>query len=492
MRSLDALALLTNEEMRRADALAIAAGTPGSRLMEAAGLAVARVATERWRRQPVTVLCGPGNNGGDGYVAARHLQVAGWPVRLGALSPPASGTDAAWAASGWTGAVEPLAPALLDGAGLVIDALFGAGLARPLEGAARAIVDEINRRALDCLAVDVPSGVEGDTGQVLGTAPRCRATVTFFRFKPGHLLLPGRALAGERVLADIGTPASVLGEIRPAQWRNDPALWRHALRWPRLEDHKYARGHLLVVGGGAMTGAARLAARGARRAGAGMVTVAAPEAALPIYATDQPGLIVVPLAAPSDLAALVERRRMAGLLLGPGAGVGAEMRDLVVAALATARPCLLDADALTSFSGQANALAAAIRAPVVVTPHEGEFMRLFPDLTPDKGKLARAREAARRLNAVVLFKGADTVVAEPGGRAVINDNAPAELASAGTGDVLGGIVAALLGQGVPAFEAAAAAAWIHGAAGIRIGTGLIAEDIPEALPAILKELKAAD
>jgi hydroxyethylthiazole kinase-like uncharacterized protein yjeF len=492
LSELDALVLLTNEEMRRADALAIAAGIAGTQLMEAAGRAVARAVAERWQPRPVVVLCGPGNNGGDGYVAARHLQAAGWPVRLAALSPPAPNSDAVWAASGWRGTVEPLAPAVLDDAGLVVDALFGAGLTRPIEGAARAMVEEVNRRAIDCLAVDVPSGVEGDTGRVLGIAPRCRATVTFFRFKPGHLLLPGRALAGERVLADIGTPGTVLDEIRPAQWRNDPALWRHALRWPQLGDHKYTRGHLLVIGGSAMTGAARLAARGARRAGAGMVTVAAPEAALPIYAGDQPGLVTMPLAAPGDIAALVARRRIAALLLGPGAGVGQETRDLVVAALGTAKPCLLDADALTSFAGQADKLAAAIRAPVVVTPHEGEFLRLFPDLTPDQGKLARARAAARRLNAVVLFKGADTVVAEPGGRAVVNDNAPPELASAGTGDVLGGITAALLGQGMSAFEAAAAAAWMHGAAGMRVGVGLIAEDLPEALPAILKELKAAD
>lgn len=488
MSGLDALALLTNEEMRRADALAIAAGISGQRLMEAAGRAVARAAIERWRQQPVAVLCGPGNNGGDGYVAARHLRAAGWPVRPAALSPPAPNTDAGWAASGWGSAVEPLSPTVLDGAGLVVDALFGAGLARPLEGAARAIVDEINRRSLDCLAVDVPSGVDGDTGQVLGTAPRCRATVTFFRFKPGHLLLPGRALAGETVLAEIGTPIAVLDEIQPRQWRNDPALWHQALRWPRLDDHKYTRGHVLVIGG-AMTGAARLAARGARRAGAGMVTLAAPEASLPIYAGDQPGLITTPLAAPDDLAALIQRRRIAALLLGPGSSAGPETRDLVMAALAAAKPCVLDAGALASFAGQADDLAAAIRAPVVVTPHEGEFARLFSDLAAEQGKLARAREAARRLNAVVLLKGADTVIAAPDGRAAINDNAPPELASAGTGDVLAGMAVALLGQGMPAFAAAAAAAWLHGAAGQRAGIGLIAEDLPERLPEIFRELK---
>lgn len=480
--------LLSNGEMHEADRLAIAAGVSGPALMEAAGHAVARFVTSRWQRRPVLVLCGPGNNGGDGYVAAAYLQRAGWPVALAALAAPKSGSDAATAARQWHDEVKAVVPSLLDGRPLVIDALFGAGLARAPDGTARAIIEEINRLDLDCVAVDVPSGVDGDSGQVLGVAPRCRATVTFFRLKPGHLLLPGRALAGEIHLADIGTPVQALDQVRPQCWRNTPALWRDRLRLPQLADHKYTRGHLLVIGGAVMTGAGRLAARAARRAGAGMVTLAAPAAALPTYAADQPGLITVPLPDVADLANLLLARRISACVIGPGGGVGAGMRDLVLALLATGRPCLADADALTSFAGQPEILAAAIAGPLLITPHEGEFGRLFPDLRAGQGKLARARAAAARLRGTVLFKGADSVVAAPDGRAIINDNAPPDLASAGTGDVLAGIGGAFLAQGMPAFEAGAAAAWIHGAAGASIGRGLIAEDLPEALPKILTSL----
>jgi NAD(P)H-hydrate epimerase len=485
----DASPLLSNDEMREADRQAIAAGISGYALMEAAGQAVARFVIATWERRPVLVLCGPGNNGGDGYVAAHHLMKAGWPVVLAALGPPKAGTDAAIAVAQWPGMVAPVDLSLLAERPLVIDALFGAGLARAPDGLARTVIDEINRLDLDCVGVDVPSGVDGDSGQVLGAAPHCRATVTFFRLKPGHLLLPGRALAGVVHLAEIGIPARVLEQIRPQCWRNDPVLWREQLRRPRLEDHKYTRGHLLVIAGGVMTGAGRLVARAARRAGAGMASLAAPVEALPIYAADQPGLITLALPEAPDLGGLMQSRRMSACVIGPGSGVGEGTRDRVLAVLATGRPCLVDADALTGFAGKAKTLAAAVRGPLLITPHEGEFNRLFPDLGASLGKLARARAAAARLGAVVLFKGADSVVAAPDGRAVINDNAPPDLASAGTGDVLAGIAGTFLAQGMPAFEAAAAAVWFHGAAGTAIGRGLIAEDIPEVLPNFLKKLE---
>jgi NAD(P)H-hydrate epimerase len=485
----DAALLLSNGEMREADRLAIASGISGYALMEAAGQAVARLVTTKWPRRPVLVLCGPGNNGGDGYIAAHRLQIAGWPVTLAALDAPRPGTDAAMAAAQWPGRVETVTPSLLAGEPLVIDAMFGAGLTRAPEGAALEAIKETDRLGLDCVSIDVPSGVDGDSGGVLGMAPRCCATVTFFRLKPGHLLLPGRILAGEIHLADIGIPHEVLDRIRPQCWRNDPALWRDRLRRPRLEDHKYKRGHLLVVGGGVMTGAGRLATRAARRAGAGMVTLIAPAAALPIYAADHPGLITLPLPPVAALAGLVESRRISACVIGPGGGIGEGTRELALAALATGKPCLIDADGLTSFAGKLEMLTAAVKGPLLITPHEGEFSRLFPELSDGKGKLDRARAAAARLGGVVLFKGADSVVAAPDGRAVINDNAPPDLATAGTGDVLAGIAGALLAQGLPAFEAAAAAVWLHGAAGSAFGRGLIAEDLPEALPNILNKLE---
>jgi NAD(P)H-hydrate epimerase len=482
-------ALLTVAEMSRADALTIAAGTPGLALMEAAGAAVAREAQRRWRRGPVAVLCGPGNNGGDGAVAARHLREAGWPVRLALLGDRAAlHGDAAAAFARWNGDVAPLTPRVLDGAALAVDALFGAGLARPVEGVGREVIESLDARRLPSLAVDLPSGVEGDTGQVLGTAPRATATVTFFRRKPAHLLLPGRVLSGEVVVTDIGIPQAVLEEIRPTLFENTPALWLDRYPWPRLQDHKYSRGHLLIAGGTVMTGASRLAARAARRIGAGLVTIASTQAAQPIYAGDMPGTIAAIADDNEGFATLLADERRNALLIGPGHGVSPTTRAYTLAGLAAGKACLIDADALTVFAETPDALFDAIRAPCVLTPHDGEFARLFPDLHRLPGKLERARQAAARAQSVVLLKGADTVIAAPDGRAAINSNAPATLATGGTGDVLAGMVAGLLAQGTPAFEAAAAAAWIHGDAANRVGWGLIAEDLSEKVPSILAEL----
>jgi NAD(P)H-hydrate epimerase len=487
-----ATALLTAAEMARADAAAIAAGTPGIDLMERAGAVVAAAALARWPRRPVMALCGPGNNGGDGFVAARLLRAAGWPVRVALLGrAEALKGDAALAAQRWDGPAEPLAVPSLAGDPLVIDALFGAGLARPLEATARAVVEEIGRRGLACIAVDLPSGVNGDTGAVQGAAPPCAATVTFFRPKPGHLLLPGRSLAGEIVLADIGIGEAVLEAIAPRHFQNDPVLWRRELPWPTPQAHKFARGHALVIGGERMTGAARLAAQAARRVGAGLVTVACPPERFAVYAGDAPGVLVQPLAGCEGLAALAADARITAVLIGPGAGRGARTRAQVLAVLGAGKPCLLDADALTVFAEEPDVLFSAIRSPCLMTPHEGELKRLFPAAAAESDKIARARAAAARGGAVVLLKGSDTVIAAPDGRVIINGNAPPTLATAGAGDVLAGLAVGLLAQGVAPLHAAAMAAWLHGAAASAAGAGLIAEDLPEALSGVLGRLRPA-
>ena len=371
----------------------------------------------------------------------------------------------------------------------MVDALIGAGLARPLDGVARALVEGINERRLDCVAVDMPSGVDGDSGAIRGAAPSAAVTVTFFRRKPGHLLLPGRLACGAVEIADIGIPETVLGELAPRCWANAPALWQASLRWPAASQHKYSRGHALIFGGAELTGAARLAARAARRMGAGLVSIAAPRAAHAIYAADQPGTLTIPFEDAAGAALLLDDARRNAVLVGPGNGVGEATAGHVLAALARRRRAVLDADALTSFAGGPERLFAALTGDCVLTPHDGEFARLFPDLV-GAGKLERARAAAARCGAGVLLKGADTVIAAPDGRAAINENAPAELATAGSGDVLAGLVVGLLAQGLPAFEAAAAAAWIHGAAAASFGPGLIAEDIVDMLPAVLRQLHA--
>ncbi len=479
-------ALLTPAQMSAADRLAIAGGVPGVTLMERAGRGVADAVSRRWPLRPVAVLCGPGNNGGDGFVAARVLAERGWPVRLFLLGERAAlRGDAAVAAARWPGPVEALAPGALDGAALVVDAIFGAGLARPVAGAARATIEAIGERRLPVAAVDVPSGVDGATGEVRGAAPRAALTVTFFRKKPGHLLLPGRIHCGETVLAQIGLPEAALAGVAPDIAENHPAWWLGLLPRPGPASHKYTRGHALVAGGAVMTGAARLAARAAARLGAGLVTLAAPEASFAVYAAALTGVIVEPVAGLGDFAGLLGDQRRNAALIGPGAGVGPRTRDQTLAILAAGKRAVLDADALTSFAQSPAALFRAIASPCVLTPHEGEFARLFDAAG---GKPERARRAARQSGAVILLKGADTVVAAPDGRVAINANAPPELATAGSGDVLAGAVLGLLAQGMEPFAAANAAVWVHGAAAGRVGAGLVAEDLVEALPAALREL----
>jgi NAD(P)H-hydrate epimerase len=472
--------------MGEADRLTITDGVAGSVLMEKAGRGVADAISRRWALQPLVVLCGPGNNGGDGFVAARVLAERGWPVRVALLgSVAALRGDAAEAAAGWQGAIEPMTPAALDGASLVVDGIFGAGLTRPVDGIVRAVIEAVGERRLPVVAIDVPSGVDGASGEVRGIAPQAMTTVTFFRKKPGHLLLPGRSLCGEVVLVQIGIPATVLDRVMPDTAADEPPWWLDGFPRPSLESHKYTRGHALVAGGGVMTGAARLAAKSAARIGAGLVTLAAPEAAFPVYAAALTGVIVHPVVGLDDFRALLADKRRNAVLIGPGAGLGQETRDKTLATLEARKRAVLDADALTSFAEDPGTLFSAIRSPCVMTPHEGEFARLFD---PAGNKPERARRAAQESGAVIVLKGADTVIASPVGRVAINANAPPELATAGSGDVLAGIVLGLLAQGMEPFAAAAAAVWMHGDAARRIGPGLVSEDLVAALPAVLRDL----
>ena len=488
----DNLVLLSCAEMARADAAAIAGGVPGIDLMEAAGRAVAEAVLERHLPpRPVVVLCGPGNNGGDGFVAARHLHAAGWPVQVALLGDRgALSGDAAWASQSWNGPVAALSPGLLDGHPLVIDALFGAGLRRPIDGIAGQLIDRMNAEALHVVAVDVPSGLHGDNGEVMGRAPMAECTVTFFRAKPGHYSLEGLRRCGVLRVADIGIDRSVLKAIAPQLWLNGPGLWQELLRNDDPGTHKYARGHLTLLGGAIATGAARLAALAGRRAGAGLVTIATPRAAMAVYQAAEPGNLITEVEDGEAFARLLADERRNAILVGPGSGIDERTRASAAAALGTGRPVLLDADAITAFAGNPASLFDMIRGPVLLTPHEGEFGRLFPDLTSVLGKVERPRQAARRSGATILLKGPDTVVAAPDGRAIINVHAPATLATAGSGDVLAGMAGGLLAQGLSPLAAAAAAAWLHGDCAFRFERpGLIAEDligrIPEALAAVI-------
>lgn len=513
-----ALELLTSVQMAEADAAAIRSGIPGSVLMQHAGVAVAKsalrlIAPMRLHGSRIAIFCGPGNNGGDGFVAAQHLKLEGCQVSLGLLSSREElHGDAAAAAQAWSGAVSSFEDVELEDADLAIAAIFGAGLSRDIEGPARTAIARLNewkrRTGRPVVAVDIPSGIDGTSGQIRGIAVEATQTVTFFRLKPGHLLLPGRIYCGDVALVDIGIPEAVLGPIAPKTFVNRPKLWGEGFPRPRLDGHKYGRGHTLVVSGPLVsTGAARLAARGALRSGAGLVTVATPQSALAVHASALTAIMTRVCDNPDELAELLADPRKNAVVMGPGLGVGAETRAMAAAALKPQkagdqpRAVVLDADALTSFAGNPMQLSHLVKEfgePVVVTPHDGEFARLFGDkdgalrdrpeaaALKSASKLERARAGASLLGTIMVLKGADTVVASPDGRAAIACDAPPWLATAGSGDVLAGIIGGLLAQSMPAFEAACAAVWLHGAAAREFGPGLISEDLPEALPAVLR------
>jgi NAD(P)H-hydrate epimerase len=477
--------LLTVAEMAKADA---AAGVPTLSLMENAGQAVAHAITKHFSQCPVMVLCGPGNNGGDGFVIARLLKAQGWNVRLMLIGDrSALKGDARIMADRW-GICEQFDPDALAGAELVVDALFGAGLSRPLDGAAKDLVRHLNDSDIPVVAVDIPSGIAGDTGKVLGeVAVEADLTVTFFRKKPAHVLLPGRATCGEIIVADIGIPDSVLGQ--QTVFENDPALWRAQYTRPQLGAHKYARGHCVVVSGPAhATGAARLAARGALRIGAGLVSVASPMDAVTVNANHLTAIMVKPFAGASGLAELLQDKRFNAVVLGPGLGTGRATKELVAAVLSTDAAIVLDADALTAFAGEPQSLFGLLREPCVLTPHEGEFEKLFPGLLKKSASRIDAAQAACAIaKCTVLLKGPDTVIANVAGRAVVNTNAPPTLATAGAGDVLAGMIGGLMAQGMKSCKASAAAAWLHGEAAAKFGPGLIAEDLPEMLPEVFQK-----
>jgi NAD(P)H-hydrate epimerase len=487
--------ILTVEQSYAADRYAAKNGVSFLTLMENAGRAVADEAVKRWRPCKTLVLCGPGNNGGDGLVAARYLKTYGWEVRVAVLGSRANlKGDVAAMAKLWDGGFETIEKGIVRDAELVIDAIFGAGFSRQLEEESKTVALQLNALDVPVLAVDVPTGLYGDTGRTLGdVCVEADVTVTFFRRKPCHVLMPGRTKCGEVVVADIGIPEPAIDTLKPKLFDNTPEFWSADFPWPRTQEHKYDRGHCIVVSGPPhATGAARLAARGALRVGAGLVSVASPPNAVEVNATELTAIMIKPFEGVEGLAHLLEDRRFNSVVLGPGVGVGPETGAMVQRVLATPAAAILDADALTSFQDDPKALYQLLREPCVLTPHEGEFERVFPGLLRRSStRIEAARAAAATARCTVLLKGPDTVIAAPDGRAAINSHAPPELATAGSGDVLAGMIGGLMAQGVASFKAAAMAAWLHGEAAYRFGPGLISEDLPEQLPHVLAALKDA-
>jgi hydroxyethylthiazole kinase-like uncharacterized protein yjeF len=478
--------ILTVAEMTATDKATIAAGTPGITLMRRAGEAVAEAVLQRWTPRPVVVLCGPGNNGGDGFVAAEALAEAGWSVTVALLGERERlKGDAALAAAAWTGPTVTLEPAVLAPAELIIDAVFGAGLSKPVEGLVADTLRAAEASGRPIVAVDLPSGLSGDRGLPLGFAPKSAVTVTFHRKKPAHVLEPGKGLCGEVVVADIG-----LTSAPTRLFENGPALWGARFPWPTSASHKHARGRLIVISGEMWsTGAARMAARAALRIGAGLVTVLSPPDALLVNAAHLEAVMLRPFDTDIELETAATHADAA--IIGPAAGVSEATVSNLFALARTGAAIVIDADALTAFRDDPEELFSVLDRDDVLTPHPGEFERVFPGvLKAAPERITAVRQAATRAHAVVLLKGADTVIAAPDGRCCVNTNGTPWLATAGSGDVLAGFIGGLVAQGMDSFDAACAGAWIHAQAGGLHGPGLIAEDLPDLAPAVLRELYA--
>lgn len=475
--------IITVEEMRAIDAASAAAGVSTRTLMENAGRAVSEAIVGRFPQQPTAVLCGPGNNGGDGWVAARALREMGWPVWVETMvAREELHGDAADAARAWSGETFALGASGRT-ASLYVDALFGAGLSRALEGEPARLAAVLP--AKNVIAVDVPSGIAGDSGNPLGSVCfEAALTVTFVRKKPAHVLMPGRAWCGEVVVADIGVPAAAIAAQGVTLFENDPSLW--SMPWPEADAHKHERGHVMVASGGhTRTGAARLSARSALRSGAGLVTVMSPSDAL---AENAAQLTAIMLREAQDEAAFAEAARTAqALIIGPAFGTSdAHYKSLLAALNAMPRcPLVLDADAISLLAP----LTHGLEAHDVMTPHVGEFRRAFPGIWSNSSDpIEAARAAASYARCIVLLKGPSTVIAAPDGSAIVNTTGTPLLATAGSGDVLAGVIAGLVAQGMNSFDAAAAGAWLHGRAGESSGPGLTADDLPDILPHIFNEL----
>ncbi len=481
--------LITPAEMAAIDLAAAQSGIDSFLLMRSAGLAVAAAVLRLFpQAQRYVVLCGPGNNGGDGYVAASALAECGANVAVFAFGDPAAALsgDADRARQLWDGAIDPLASLVPHLGDVVVDALFGAGLSRDLPEQVVQVIERINAKGVPVIAVDLPSGVDGRTGQIRGAAFAASHTITFMARKPGHLLLPGRSLSGALDVVDIGIPARIV-QAQGGGWRlNTPALWSDQASRFDASTHKFRRGHLVVFSGGApATGAARLSAAAGLAAGAGLVTVASPKSALDINAAQLTAVMLREIDDRQDLEHWLRDTRLGAFVLGPGFGVGDRACDFALQLCD--RALVLDADGITSFQERRSELferLAVAAGRVVMTPHEGEFARLFPEIARDEklSKIEKAQAAARISHATIVYKGADTVIAGADGKVAVNANAPPSLATAGSGDVLAGIVGAHLAQGMPAFEAAAAGVWRHGAAGARAGPGLTAETLVTSIP----------
>ena len=473
--------LITNEVMRACEQAVIRDGIPGFTLMKQAGSGTASIiAAENPLSSQILVVCGPGNNGGDGFIIAVELKKSGFAVSVACSAARESlNGDAFLAASLWKEDILSLENTVPEQYDIIVDALFGTGLTRDITGSANDLIERINASRKKVYAVDMPSGIDGNSGQIHGIAVQAARTVTFFSAKQGHYLYPGREYCGKLDIIDIGIPYPQ-DFLQTNPHLNTPSWWR--LTDFSEQIHKYEKGHVLVFSGGELqTGASRLAALAALRTGAGLVTILASLEAARIQAAHLTSVMIRECTDKEDLERILQDKRFNAAVIGPGFGIGETAREYVRQLCSADLALVIDADGLSSLAQEPENLPKLFAGKkVVLTPHEGEFQRLFSSypLSRQAGKIERARLAAKLCGSVIVYKGADTVIAALDGQVAVNINGTRHLATAGSGDVLSGCIAGLMAQNMSPFDAACAGVWLHAFAGTRRGRGLIAEDLP--------------
>ena len=480
--------ILTTAEMKKAEDAAITAGTSATQLMENAGFAVAQEIMNCLEPCETLVLCGPGNNGGDGFIIAHHLKKNGWPVRVACKAKKTElKGSVAQAAKKWDGAIESLNSNLsVHQTKLVVDAIYGTGFNGQIDPETLTLFDKIRTRKIGVVAVDLPSGVDAATGSVAHGTLQAQLTVTFGRKKIAHVLHTSKFMCGRIIVSHIGVADADIESVHPTFFENHPALWLKDYPLPTPASHKYARGYVMVYGGDDRPGAAILAAEAAQRTGAGVVSFAVSSEKLAVYQTARASIMADAFSDEEDFKALLRDERKTALVIGCGAGANERLENAVLAALPFNKAVVLDGDVFTAFKGKTENLFKSLTPKHILTPHEGEFERLFPDLDGDK--LSRARVAAKKCGAIVVLKGADTIIAAPDGTAIIQHDSPATLATAGSGDVLAGLIGGFASQGMTPFMAAAAGVWLHAEAARKHGLGLTAEDIISQISQTLNDL----
>ena len=464
---------------------------PGYKLMENAGEAIFKIIKKKFKKQKkIKILCGPGNNGGDGLVVAKLLKENSFRnVDLFCLvSKKKLKGDAKIAANKLNENLKSFNQFKTSSNELIIDGIFGSGLKKNISGNLKKVIEKINLEKPYCISIDIPSGINGDTGKIQGAALKSNDTITFTKKKPGHLLFPGNEYCGNVIVEDIGINLEKL-LFKPQIFENHPDNWRNKFPWPNHKSHKYTRGFSLIICGEKMTGASRLAARGAARIGCGLLCLGVPKKSFDIYSIENPIALIEIIDDENDLNSLLKDKRINTILIGPGLGISEKKLKLILKIVKEKKKLVvLDADALKN---NFKKILLKNRTNIVITPHEGEFMQVLKDLNikNNKNKLSLAIKFVKKTKINLILKGNTTIICSQDGQISINTNSSPFLATGGSGDVLAGMITGLISQGMNIFEACCASVWIHGEIAKIKGPGLIAEDLPEMIPNVLKKIK---